>query len=174
MAKIKRTGIILCVIVLQLFNLLLIDLYDKKTNLQAYQLLNWNLVDSGKHLDWGGSTKYASSWDISVQKWNEVHNIIRRDTWRYIKDVEISDYYENDGIMGFCASNGKIKFNDYYFAEMTAGERQKTVMHEIGHALGLDDNNTVEKSVMRQGRRSQTELYRDDKDGFDWLYKYKY
>lgn len=36
MAKIKRTGIILCVIVLQLFNLLLIDLYDKKTNLQAY------------------------------------------------------------------------------------------------------------------------------------------
>lgn len=33
-------------------------------------ILKWHLVDSGKHLDWSGSTTYQSQFDTSVTTWN--------------------------------------------------------------------------------------------------------
>lgn len=35
----------------------------------AYNLLNWNLVDGGKHLDWDGDTNYMSEWKASIGVW---------------------------------------------------------------------------------------------------------
>ncbi len=136
----------------------------------AYNLLSWDLVDSGKHLDWDGSTEYMTEWNASVEVWEDYKpGVIREDTFWIIEDVTISDFYEESSTMGVTSSAGTIKFNDYHFASMSAGERQKTMTHEIGHALGLghSDNAT---SIMRQGKFSQTYINDDDKAGYDAAY----
>lgn len=53
-----------------------------------------------------------------------------------------------------------IKFNDYYYESMTEAQRTKTSLHEIGHALGLDEFTDLEstRNVMHQGIRSTTKL----------------
>lgn len=33
-------------------------------------LNDWDLVDSGKHLDWSGSSKYVSQFNSAVNVWN--------------------------------------------------------------------------------------------------------
>lgn len=140
----------------------------------AYNLLSWNLVDGGKHMDWKGSSKYMDEWNASVGVWEDYKpGVIRKDGFWTINDVTISDYTEESSTMAYTSSSGKICFNDYHFESMTAGQRQKTIMHEIGHALGLD-HNYDSTSIMSQGKRTQTTLNDDDKAGYDYLYNYVY
>lgn len=142
-----------------------------KANASSLKINSWNLVDSGKHLDWDGNSTFTETWALSVSAWNAVHNIIRPDSWRWIQDVWVTGYYTaNDNVMGYCTSGGTIAFNGFYFNTMTNDERQKTQMHEIGHALGLDENNTSLNSIMKQGRRAQVTLAMEDVEAFDYLY----
>lgn len=173
MKKIKVCIPILIVVII--FNVALLSILNLNKNVaKAYALLSWDLVDKGKHMDWNGSTAYSSEWDSSVNVWNDEHYVIRKDTWRTVKDVTISDYTDpNTSVMASCSSSGSIKFNKSKFDNMTSGERQKTIMHEIGHGLGLD-HSTSTSCIMCQGKRSQTTLNQDDINGFDWLYKYHY
>lgn len=138
----------------------------------AYTLLTWNLVDSGKHLDWDGDTDYMDEWNASVAVWEDYKpGVIREDSFWVIEDVKISDYYEESNTMAVTSSGGTIKFNDYWFASMTTAQRQKTMIHEIGHALGLGHNNSDTTSIMCQGMREQTWLSDDDKAGYDAAYE---
>jgi hypothetical protein len=137
----------------------------------AYNVLSWDLVDGGKHMDWKGSSKYLDEWNTSVGVWEDYKSgVIRKDTFWTINDVTISDYSEETTVMAYTSSSGKMCFNDYHFETMSSGQRQKTIMHEIGHALGLDHNNSDITSIMCQGKRSQTTLNDDDKAGYDYLY----
>lgn len=140
----------------------------------AYILNSWDLVDSGKHLDWDSNSSYIDTWLLSVNVWNGIHNIIRPDSWKWVQDVYVSDYYAEDDVVAYTSSWNKIKFNTFFFNSMNSAERQKTQMHEIGHALGLDENNNVVGSIMRQGIREQTTLLLDDVDGFHYLYNNVY
>lgn len=152
--------------------LVVITLFTIFNTASAYKLLTWNLVDSGKHLDWDGSTAYSTEWNKSIKVWeNYKPGVIRQDSVSVIEDVKISDYYEESNTMAVTSSAGTMKFNKYHFASMSAGERQKTMMHELGHALGLDENNSVAESIMCQGKRSQTYIIQDDKNGYDAAYK---
>ncbi|MFA6866997.1 MAG: matrixin family metalloprotease [Clostridia bacterium] len=140
---------------------------------EAYELLSWDLIDNGGHLDYDYSTKYSSTLGASINVWNaHKSGVIRPDSWKIIQDVFVSDYDDSssDAAVAYCSSGGKIKLNDHYYVSMSAGERQKTMMHELGHALGLDENNSVTGSIMKQGIRSQTTLIQDDKDGYDASY----
>ena len=53
---------------------------------------------------------------------------------------------------------------------MTSKQRQATITHEIGHALGLGHNNK-NTSVMRQGYKNFTALDDIDKKGYDAAYR---
>jgi hypothetical protein len=133
-------------------------------------LLGWDLVDSGKHLDYDGNSSYMSSVTSAVNTWeNYKSGIIRQDSWSVIQDVYVSDYYEASDTLGVTSSSGTIKFNTYNFSTMTSAQRQKTATHEFGHALGLD-HTTGTNDVMRQGLLSTTALSSTDKSSYDAAY----
>ena len=174
MVKISRKAKHIAIITTTMMSVLLvmITIFAVFNTASAYKLLSWNLVDRGKHLDWDGTTSYMTEWKKSVGVWEAYKpGIIRPDSVRVIEDVKISDYYEQSNTMAVTSSAGTMKFNKYHFKNMSAGERQKTITHELGHALGLDENNSVPNSIMCQGKRSQTYIVQDDKNGYDAAYE---
>jgi hypothetical protein len=134
----------------------------------AYQ--GWDLVDSGKHMDYDGNSSYMSSVTAGASTWNAYKSgVIRKDSLLVIQDVYISDYTETSDTLGFTNSAGVMKFNTYNFSTMTSAQRQKTATHELGHALWLDHTNGT-NDVMRQGKLSTTSLSSTDKASYDASY----
>lgn len=134
-------------------------------------ILRWTLLDSDKHLDWDGTTKYQSLFNASVNTWNTYKpGVIREDTWYYWEDVYISDYYEVSSTNGFTSSDGEIKFNTYAMDVLitTDQERQNVCTHELGHALGLAHNQIGD--VMYAYSSSVITLSDNDKASYDASY----
>lgn len=83
------------------------------------------------------------------------------------KDVTVSDYTQEDTVLGVTNYKDKtVKFNKYNFKNMSSSEKSKTVLHEFGHALGLDHIPTS-KNVMKQGQFGQTTLGSVDKSTYN-------
>lgn len=146
----------------------------------AYNLEIFYFVDSGKHMDYSGSTKYQL--EDSIKEWNSYkYNIIRKKAWNNIKDLTISDYYDNQGYFyaitipspikkdGTGRQNGIIQFNKAYMDNLTTLEQNSIVMVQLGYALGLSDNKEDATSVMYYGS-NKLKLSQDDKLGLEYLY----
>ncbi len=131
--------------------------------------LSWSLIDSGKHLDWGGSTAYQTEFNAAINTWNSYKaGVIRKDSWNTIKDVTISDYSEVSSVVGVTSSAGTIKFNTYNMQNLTSTERLNTCTHELGHALGLAHNQVGD--VMYAYVSTVTNLSDNDKASYDASY----
>lgn len=77
-------------------------------------ILDWYLVDSGKHLDWKGSTSYQTQFNSAVSTWNNYKSgVIRKDAWNTINDVTISDYNEVSSVTSLSA-NDKASYDASY------------------------------------------------------------
>ncbi|MDR2043199.1 MAG: matrixin family metalloprotease [Clostridium sp.] len=133
--------------------------------------LGWDLVDSGKHLDWDSDTAYLSSVQSATNTWNNYKSgVIRPDSILVVQDVFVTDYTEVSSNLGYTdKNNAMICFNTYQFTGMTSAQRQKTATHEFGHALGLD-HTTGTDDVMRQGLSSTIALSSTDKASYDYAY----
>ena len=143
-----------------------------------YTFQSWDLVDSGKHLDWGGSSSYMTAWNFAVSSWNNadsnISGIIRKDTLSTIEDVTISDVNNGDnGVVGETWSNGKLKFNTYYMSTYCDAKRKNCAMHELGHALRLD-HRTDSGTIMYESVRSITSLNTKDKEHLTYAYSNYY
>ncbi len=138
--------------------------------------LTWDFVDSGKHMDWDGNTKYSDLWNKAVKTWNSYKSgVIRKDTISTINDVNIGDYYDNSTTtIAYASTYGfdKIRFNKYKMDKMTTTQKQATIQHEIGHGLGL--NHSYSGNIMVQGYKNYTALGWRDKNTYDCVYKNKY
>lgn len=133
------------------------------------KLLGWDLVDSGKHLDWDGSTAYQTQFNSAVTTWNNYKSgIIRPDSASVIEDVAISDFYEVSTTAGVTNSGGTIKFNTYHMDDYSTTQRQNVATHELGHALGLDHNTSSD--VMYAYVSTITSLSANDKASYDSAY----
>lgn len=144
-----------------------------KNEVKAYDLNAYDFVDSKKHMDWGGSTKYSSEWLTAIGVWNVQHSVIRKDTWRTVKDITVSDYSANDSTIFNITSSGTIKYNTYYMDDgLNTSEKTSKILQSIGLCLGIYWSNDT-TSVMYVGF-GPTSLSQDDKDAFDWLYDNQY
>ncbi len=134
-------------------------------------LNSFDLVDSGKHLDWDGNSNYKYSFQSAVRKYNAYKSgIIRADSLSVIQDVDIADYYEVSSVVTKTTSNGHIRFNQYNMDSQTDNENLADCMFALGMALGLGKT-SVKTDVMYQYVNSVTDLSANDKASYDEAYK---
>ena len=134
----------------------------------------WNLVDSGGHCDWDCSTDtYAPMVQKAAKAWNNYigNEVFRPDSVTVVQDVKIREIDTDPTGKGAFARtySSDVLTNGVYtrsicFYEDTMGDlqsdlqRQKVVMHELGHALGMAHNRTADHivserlgNIMQQG-----------------------
>jgi len=129
----------------------------------------WHLVDSDKHLDWGGSTTYQTQFEASVATWeNYKYGVIRKDDDTTVMDVTLSDYYEVSTTAGVTSSSGTIAFNSYRMNNYSTDQLLNVCIHELGHALGLAHNQPGD--VMYAYVLTTTSLSSNDKASYDESY----
>lgn len=130
---------------------------------------DWDKVDSGGHLDWGGDSNYMTEWYGAVNVWNAYKpGVIRVDTWKIVQDVKIMDEEEKDGEV--CAETfrkGKIVFYQDAMDTLSSKNKKSVIIHEIGHALGIAHNEYTKKSVMYQHAYGIVKLHKYDKEAYD-------
>ena len=133
-------------------------------------LQGWDLVDSGKHLDYDGNSIYMGNFKAGVNKW-EAHKpgIIRPDSAWVIEDVYVSDYYTVNSTNAYCSSGGYIKFNKYNMSGHTSTVRTRIATHELGHALRLGHSTSAD--IMYKYTPKTSTLTKNDKDSYNAAYK---
>ncbi len=136
-------------------------------------LQTWDLVDSGKHLDYKNNSSYSVSSGVTV--WNNYKSgVIRADTILTANDVTYSDVNSLGGdTVGRTSSNGTIKFAHNYMSTLSTNQKLNVIIHETGHALRLNHRNESD-SVMQEYVTSITTLSLGDKRNYDWAYNNYY
>ncbi len=124
---------------------------------------NWSSVDD-REIRWGGSTASSSAWSNAVNAWNNVTplrvtlvdaNADSSSTWdMYIEDVNDSSLGYYGEWTSYVTSTQKARIRLNYASDALGSKdadgKKIVMMHELGHALGLDhspdDNNVMKKS----------------------------
>jgi len=133
----------------------------------------YNMVDLGKHCDWDArSSNYHNLVVTGTNRWNAHRSVFRPDSILTLQDVRISDVNQAGGSYygHYNLILGTIQFNRAFLdsSSWTDANRMHTVMHELGHALGLEENNGNDTTnIMRQGKLTNVTLSPADKASYD-------
>ncbi len=135
------------------------------------ELLEWDNVDSGKHMDWSGSSIYINEFTTGVNTWNAYKSgVIRKDTLTTVNDLTISDVsYIAQDVAARTYSNGVMKYATNYMNNLGTSEKKNVSIHELGHSLGLAHRNESD-SVMQEKVTSITTLSVGDQRNYDSAY----
>ena len=165
MKKFKKTFVVLLAIAL------VMSIQGKFPVKASATLGAWDLVDGGKHLDWDGNTNFMVQFQTAVKKWNGYKpGVIRKDNWKIVEDVSISDYYSEDSSVSKVLSSGKIKFNQFYMDCYNNDKKTNVCLFAIGTALGLGKT-AYFQDVMYRYANCITNLSSHDKESYDAAYK---
>ncbi|HAC3176736.1 TPA_asm: matrixin family metalloprotease [Listeria innocua] len=136
----------------------------------AAKIITWDLVDSSKHLDYSGNSKYMSFIRSGANTWNAYKKgVIRPASAQNKSDVYCSDVSVNNNVNATTYGNGKITFNKKNMDKKNNAGKQNVATHELGHGLRLAHNTSSD--VMYQYSTSKTTLSTNDKRSYDAAYK---
>ena len=170
-----------------IFALLLVVSWSSVQAVNHY-VLGYDSVDDGEiryTVDFDHSG-YYNDFNYAKNKWNNYSDAVKilPDAWNTVNDLniyEINSDADDDRFYGwytyywFWGMTDTIEINHYWTIEdeLSVDERRNTMLHELGHALGLDhsytdfDNDQV--NVMHD--YLTTILGKQDKSDCDYLWK---
>ena len=173
MKRNKKSFIVLAMVLIALF---VIPYSVKAWYTYTIVLQDWDLVDSGKHLDYTNKSKYTSYINQGINTWESYKSgIIRQDTAAIINDVTFSDVSSlgtdaaGNAIVGQTRGIGTIKFATSFMDTFSNAQKLNVVIHEIGHALRLDHRNESD-SIMYPSVTNITTLSIGDQRNYDSAY----
>ena len=156
--------VLLCLLIIFL-NFSTTDVKSKDTNVtwNGYSFVIWSLKcwDLGNHIDWKYScSRYYDNVIDATNIWNNTTRSVsvgrlkspfRKDTSSTVCDITIKDYSKRDGKNGYASINifsyGTIKLNNYYLSDLSETKVTAVIIHELGHVMGISDND-YEDSIM--------------------------
>ncbi|MDV0447249.1 hypothetical protein MsAg5_11280 [Methanosarcinaceae archaeon Ag5] len=114
-------------------------------------------VDSKKGMQYGGTLAYyVGDLNTSIAIWNALGKVkIEKDTILTLQDLDIHilnryDPYQPATPGVYNSQNKSITYYVPVISNFTQAQRVKTMTHELGHALGIDeihvDNNIMQPS----------------------------
>ena len=143
--------------------LLLLGAFTVLVSARPANVQSWWLVDSGGHMDWGGSTRYQAEFNFAVTVWNAHRpNVIRQVRWNTMTDVMLRDFTDRSAnapiaqvwrrsVFVYGALNaGRLEFNIPMMDSISQNARRMTTLHELGHVLGVDHipgNNVMQPNL---------------------------
>lgn len=134
--------------------------------------LGYSSVDD-REIRYDESTKYNTELSNSLSQWNAVGSVdYKVDTWYTYEDVHLNDTRRSDvswvGLYSYGPGTDQIYFNTFYMDGFTWCRRTKTVLHEMGHALGLA--HSYHPNIMAQGDVGHCTLQAHDKSDYRALW----
>ena len=110
-------------------------------------------ADSGKCLEYKAKTTYSDLVDEAAGIWNGYKSgVIRKDGLFTLLDVT-SDVNIDNGVYGTTyGGSGSITLNTFYLKDFTTEQKMHTILHELGHALGIGHIHISKTNIMSQGK----------------------
>ena len=141
-----------------------------------YVLGNSSVDSSGwvKEIRYDGSTTYSTQFVNAVSTWNARWKVnIAPDIWSTIEDLTITDV-NNSNVTYTWRWTSRIgadllELNTYFLSNNTNNQRQNTITHELGHALGIA-HNPMSTNIMYYAQTSLIALWTQDIADYIFLY----
>lgn len=127
---------------------------------------SWRLIKYG-HLYYSVASKYDSYVTVAKNKWNNCKS------GSVVQSASGCDvYFYGSGslslsINGVTYSSGAIYFNDVSWAMIEEKEKKNCAIHEMGHALGLGENDSSKKNIMYSSTTENCTLSDNDKASYN-------
>ena len=128
----------------------------------------YDSVNFNNEINYLSTSQFTSEINYGVSEWNKLESVIIQpitsaptdNSYVYVSDCHDIDAEYSAMYSYYFTSYSQIKFNTYYLLYYTESEVIKTVIHEFGHALGLNEFTNLEgtNNAMHQGRISYTHL----------------
>lgn len=127
---------------------------------------NYSYIFDSSAQAWNGSGCNALIYSSSSSS-NKIVNVSVQDTWNGMYTATKRQY-----VLWGKATEFKIELNHYILAPHSDNYRQSVLVHELGHALSLDDNPPESPSIMRHDRDREIVITprNDDVYGVNQIY----
>ena len=124
-------------------------------------ILENNLVNNKNEINYEIDSNYGSEINYSINEWNKLGTVkIQPRKGLKIRNLKIKDSNDLEGeiiaVTNYLLKN--IRLNVNCFEQMNSNQRIHTILHELGHALGIDEMFEYDNNVMVQGLNSITKL----------------
>lgn len=128
---------------------------DYSVDISSIQIINEQAYLRIKGLD-----QYTTFINEAIDAWN-VYDLVHLKLNDDVYDVEfLRENLGDNQVLARYIYTGKINYiviNTFYFNDLTQSEQVQILIHELGHALGLDDNLHL-GSIMNQGLSEGKEI----------------